>query len=284
MYINSGYLGAIDEDIVNNEKSLLVTAAGNHRNVLVKKTLTHRPNGRGDFQLIYITSGSIKFNFYGNEEIIPSGNIVVFKPGEPQIYTRYLSDKPETYWIHFTGYEAEAVVDSVSYTERRRIFNIGSSADFRWLIKEIIKELQFKRKNFEKITAMHLRQIFLLMNRYENEGASFASPIMDEIERAAHYFNENYNKNIIVEDYARERLMSPCWFISNFKRVMKLTPMQYIISQKISNAMQLFDKTNLNVNQVARAVGYEDYRYFSRIFKKRTGFSPLEYKKKQKNQ
>jgi YesN/AraC family two-component response regulator len=64
---------------------------------------------------------------------------------------------------------------------------------------------------------------------------------------------------------------------------MKLTPMQYIISQKISNAMQLFDKTNLNVNQVARAVGYEDYRYFSRIFKKRTGFSPLEYKKKQKN-
>ncbi len=31
---------------------------------------------------------------------------------------------------------------------------------------------------------------------------------MNEIERAAHYFNENYNKNIIIEQYAEEHLMS----------------------------------------------------------------------------
>ena len=283
MYMNTGYLGMIDEDIVDNEKALLVTAAGHYKNIHAKKALTKRPYGRGDFQLIYITSGCVRFYFDGKEEIVSSGNIVVFKPGEPQIYMRYLSDTPETYWVHFTGYEAEGIIDSVTYMEKRRIFNIGNSADFRWIIKEMIKEIQFKRENFEKITEMHLRHIFLLMNRYEREGASFSSPILDEIERATHYFNENYDKSIIIEDYARERLMSPCWFISNFKKVMNATPMQYIIAQKISNAMQLFDTTNLNVTEVARAVGYEDYRYFSRIFKKRTGFSPLEYKKKQKN-
>lgn len=282
MYMNTGYLGMIDEDIVDNEKALLVTAAGHYKNIHAKKALTKRPYGRGDFQLIYITSGCVRFYFDGKEEIVSSGNIVIFKPGEPQIYMRYLSDTPETYWVHFTGYEAEGIIDSVTYMEKRRIFDIGNSADFRWIIKEMIKELQFKRENFEKITEMHLRHIFLLMNRYERENTAFSSPILDEIERAAHYFNENYDKPITVEDYARERLMSPCWFISNFKKVMKATPMQYIITQKISNAMQLFDTTNLNVTEVARAVGYEDYRYFSRIFKKRTGLSPLEYKKKKK--
>ena len=144
MYINSGYLGMIDEDIVDNEKALLVTAAGNQRNVLVKKMLTNRPSGRGDFQLIYITSGSVRFVFSEKEEIVSSGNIVVFKPGEAQIYTAYLSEKPETHWIHFTGYDAEKLVDSISYKEKGRIFNFGSSADLKWLIKEMIKEMKMK--------------------------------------------------------------------------------------------------------------------------------------------
>ena len=105
---------------------------------------------------------------------------------------------------------------------------------------------------------------------------------MNEVERATHYFNENYNQNICIKDYAAERHMSDCWFNKTFKKVTKMTPTQYIISLRITNAINLLESTGHNINQIASMVGYDDALYFSRLFKKHTGLSPLEYKRQRK--
>ena len=60
---------------------------------------------------------------------------------------------------------------------------------------------------------------------------------------------------------------------------MKITPMQYIMSLRITAAKGYFDSTNKNITEVASAVGYDNSLYFSRVFKKYTGYSPSEYKK-----
>ena len=101
--------------------------------------------------------------------------------------------------------------------------------------------------------------------------------MLDEIERATHYFNENYNQEIIIEDYAKDRLMTPCWFIQNFKKITKTTPMKYIVSLRITNAMNMLENKNYNISQIAAAVGYDNPLYFSRLFKKHVGMSPSEY-------
>ena len=97
---------------------------------------------------------------------------------------------------------------------------------------------------------MHLRMIFLVINRYLKEGNQIGTEMLDEIERATHYFRENYNQNIVIEQYAEEHLMTPCWFIQNFKQVTKVTPMQYIMSLRINNAMNMLDTTKYNVTQI----------------------------------
>ena len=58
----------------------------------------------------------------------------------------------------------------------------------------------------------------------------------------------------------------------------KYTPMQYIVSLRIHNAMNLLETTKYNITQIASAVGYDNSLYFSRLFKKHTGMSPSEYK------
>ena len=58
--------------------------------------------------------------------------------------------------------------------------------------------------------------------------------------------------------------------------------MQYIISLRISYAMNLITSTDYNFTQVAAAVGYDNSMYFSRLFKKHTGMTPSEYKKSKK--
>lgn len=124
-----------------------------------------------------------------------------------------------------------------------------------------------------------LRHTFLTINRYIKEGKQTKNELIDEIERAVHYFEENYNKDISIEQYAAEHFMSTNWLISSFKNIMKVTPMQYVMSLRITAAKGNFDATNKNVTEVASAVGYENPLYFSRVFKKHTGYSPSEYRK-----
>lgn len=58
-----------------------------------------------------------------------------------------------------------------------------------------------------------------------------------------------------------------------------MTPMQYIISVRMTNAQQLLGTTEYNITEIASVVGYDNPLYFSRLFKKQTGLSPTEYRK-----
>jgi len=158
----------------------------------------------------------------------------------------------------------------------------GNSPDYPWLFQQMIRELQLRRVNFDELLLLNLRHIFVMINRYLKEDHQMGSEMLDEVERAAHYFHENYNQPISIEKYAAEHLMTPCWFIQNFKKVTKTTPLQYIVSLRMTNAMNLLDNTNYNVAQIAEMVGYENALYFSRLFKKNVGVSPKEYRKRKK--
>ena len=129
---------------------------------------------------------------------------------------------------------------------------------------------------------VYMRHIFLTINRYIKEGRETKSDTINEIERAAHYFKENYNKQISIEEYAKEHLMSVNWFIQSFKSVMKVSPLQYVISLRIAMAKGYLENAAKNVGEIASAVGYDNALYFSRLFKKNTGFTPTEYRKRQK--
>lgn len=100
-----------------------------------------------------------------------------------------------------------------------------------------------------------------------------------EMDTAASYFNENYNRDINIEEYATSRGMSVSWFIQNFKKFTGTTPMQFITSIRITNAQMLLETTNYAVNEIAHIVGYDNPLYFSRLFHKQKGCSPSEYRK-----
>ena len=158
-------------------------------------------------------------------------------------------------------------------------FFTSVSPDYPWIFNQIIRELQLHRVNYEEMLIILLRQILLVINRYVNEKHYAKNELINEIEKAAHFFEENYNKKISVEKYAEEHLMTVNRFIISFKNIMKMTPMQYIMYLRITAAKGYFDITNKNVTEVASAVGYDNAPYFSRVFKKYTGYSPSEYKK-----
>lgn len=279
MFTNVAYLHNSLNDMVDTSKSLIVTSCGYYRVRSRPVVSTERPTGRRDYQLLYIAKGKGHFFFDGKEQIITEGNMILYRPNEVQMYYYYAPDKTEAYWVHFTGRHVESILEFYELPETENVFYTGTSPDYQWMYRQMIQELQLCRANYEELLSLMLRHIFIMINRYIVEGRKAGSDIQNEIERAAHYFNENYNKPLNIDEYAESRHMSTCWFIRSFKQILKVTPMQYILSLRMANAQSLLETSEYNISEIAEAVGYDNPLYFSRLFHKHIGVSPTEYRK-----
>lgn len=284
MYTNSGYLNNSLVNFKDKSRPLIVGSCGTCRLYTHPKLPTFRPRGRLDFQLLYVASGKTHFYFEeGKDTVVSAGNMVLYRPKEPQKYVYYGSEQAEVYWVHFTGSNVRNILKSYGITNDMRVIPAGTLLEYSRIFKQMIQELQQCRAGYEELLAMLLRQIFIIISRQMTKERTLKSDYLDtEMELALEYFNTNYNKDLNIDDYAASRGMSVSWFIRTFKQYAGTTPMQYIVALRITNAQMLLETTNYNVTEIGNFVGYDNPLYFSRIFKKQKGFSPSEYRKQLK--
>lgn len=280
MYINSGYLNNSKVPFLDKSKPLIVGSCGTYRLRTHERLPTWRPRGRIDYQLLYVASGKTIFYFNGELKEVAAGHMVLFQPRQEQHYEYFAVDRPEVYWVHFTGSDVKNILRHYDIPLDKNVIYSGSSATYAYLFKEMIHELQTCRTGFQELTEMYLRQIFLLIQRsWEERKPAVSSYLQEEIDYARKYFNEHYNEDISIEEYAQSRGMSVSWFLRNFKQMTMKSPMQYILSIRINNAVSLLETTDYNVTEISTIVGYDNPLYFSRIFKKQKGVSPSDYRK-----
>ena len=282
MQVNSAYLNNHIPEIIDNEKPLVVTSCGNYRMKTRDVFETRRDKGRKDYQLLYIASGKSHFFIDGKEHIVTAGHMVIFHPDEPQHYKYYKEDRTSVYWVHFTGSQVEKILEHYNIIRGEKIIYSGTSPDFQWLFGQIIQELQLCRKQYDEMLTLLLRNIFILIRRSLEINTNFTDTMEKEVSYAIYYFRDNFNKEINVDEYAQSLNISVSWFIRCFRQITGMTPLQYVINLRISNAQMLLETSDYTISQIAESVGYENALYFSRLFHKQTGISPKEYRKKSK--
>ena len=287
MYMNTGYLSHSHMDFKDKSRPLIVGSCGIYRLSEHPKIPTYRPRGRVDFQIIYIAAGCGHFHFdaVDNETIVPAGNIVIFRPKELQKYEYYGEDKTEVYWIHFTGSDVKNILKKYGFPDNERIFPVGTSMEYERVFKRIIIELQRCQDNYEEMLTLLLRHLLIIFQRELTREHVLKNEYLDhEMDTAVTYFNENYNRDINIEEYATSKGMSVSWFIRSFKKFTGSTPMQFIVALRVNNAQVLLETTNYSINEISKIVGYDNQLYFSRLFHKLKGFSPREYRKTRKSE
>ncbi len=267
--------------IKDKSKPLIVGSCGTYRLRTRQRLPTWRPRGRLDFQLLYVASGKAYFDFGEDKpREVTAGNMILFLPRQEQHYTYYGKDRPEVYWVHFTGSDVKNILKRHQLPLDEQVFYTGTNPAYAYIFKEMIQELQTCAIGYPQMLQMYLRQLLWLIQRSRlEERPVISSHIHQEMEQARRYFQDHYNEAISIEDYAASRNMSVSWFLRNFKQVTMKSPMQYILSIRINNAVTLLETTNYNVAEISAIVGYDNPLYFSRIFKKQKGISPTDYRK-----
>ena len=101
------------------------------------------------------------------------------------------------------------------------------------------------------------------------------------METALRYIDENYMREISLEELAQVCRTNKYYLSHMFSRNQGVSVGRYILCRRIDEAKKLLEQDDMLVSDVAGAVGFDDANYFSRVFKKETGQTPREFRRSQ---
>lgn len=271
----------VSTERISDAASLVLNSCGENRVEHLRRGCV-RPFGRVDVHILYIVRGSCHVVLSGGETIVPAGRFILFRPGERQEYFFEADSGSFSYYIHFTGRDAEAVLRSLGLWD----ITVGiapNSRELEWLFSQMIREYSLSQVAHEAITGGLLLSILGLLAR----GVELSRSQIDEkkqmrVQRAIERMYADMDKKLSIEALARECNYSVGYFSHLFRAVTGVSAHAYMCRLRIERAKNMLDSTDLSVLEIALAVGCEDQNYFSRFFKEQTGLSPTAYRASRK--
>ncbi len=112
-----------------------------------------------------------------------------------------------------------------------------------------------------------------MANRKKNQSESIVA-------KAIGFLNENYRKDISLDDVSRVVNINPYYFSKRFKEETGVNFIDYLTNIRINKAKELLEDPRLSIKEICNLSGYSDPNYFSRIFKKIENLTPSEYREK----
>lgn len=98
------------------------------------------------------------------------------------------------------------------------------------------------------------------------------------VEQALKLIRAKYAEDVKLQTVADELAIHPVWLSQLFKRETGSNFLDYVTDLRIRKAQELLRQSNMKIYEIAGAVGYQDLHYFGRLFKRKTGSTPKEYR------
>jgi AraC family transcriptional regulator of arabinose operon len=226
---------------------------------------TVRPEGLGDFQLLYIAEGCGYFKLNGIDTPVRAGGAILYAPGEVQDYGYAKTEDTLVWFCHFEGDGVENLLTECPIPTSTALA-IGGSREIPALFDRLIPA----RTDGCGMTEASVGLLALLscvarrITPVEERKKDAIAPALQDI-------CEKYMCNRSVEEYAALCHLSKYHFLRLFKKKTGMTPVEFRNEQRLSVAERLLADSDLTVDAAAFAVGISSAAYFCRLYKKSRG-------------
>jgi len=267
----------VDTDILS-DKFLRINQCGMYQ-ASNSDFLVDRPKRR-DYMLIYISVGTAEFWFNDEKIHAQKGDLLLLRPGIPLKYNFHTNSIH--YYIHFSGTSAYTLLSECSLYYSGK-YPVGKFQEFVTTVNTLCSTL-LQRNIYTEYSAnssfiLLLGQICAKITNIDTQSMSTREVLVPAIQAMMAEFHLNHP----LSYYANLCSMSPSYFKHLFVTFTDITPLNYIISLRLNHAIELMNNTNKSIKEIAENVGYSDSLYFGRLFKKKFGITPTEYRKSNTN-
>jgi AraC-like DNA-binding protein len=156
-----------------------------------------------------------------------------------------------------------------------------TNIDLATTINKLVKECMSTSITKDALADLTLQELLVriiqaqTIKSIENTDLSFATntPISYVID----YIKKNLNNDISLKKLSSFSSMSATSLYRFFKRELGMSPLEFILKEKLKCAKKLLTSPSIHINEVCYLSGFENANYFSRLFKKYEGITPKQY-------
>jgi AraC-like DNA-binding protein/mannose-6-phosphate isomerase-like protein (cupin superfamily) len=240
-----------------------------------------RIHGIDQHILIYCVEGSGWAQISNQTYNIGAGDFFLIPAGSPHSYAASGDEAWTIYWLHFKGSTGDALSTSIINKLKSHKGTVTYNAKRVTLFEEIYSNLERGYSNENILYANMCFWHFMASFHFDSKfNFTNANQIKEVASVAIDFMRHHINTTLTLSQIAQGVNLSVSHFAALFQKKTGFAPMEYFNHLKIQKACQHLQFTEDRIKEISHQLGIEDCYYFSRLFKKLMGTSPVEYRKR----
>jgi AraC-like DNA-binding protein len=231
--------------------------------------------------LVYCVEGKGWFECNNVKLQISAGNFFIVPANLAHAYGADINNPWTIYWLHFKGKVANAMCFSI----------ISKLNGYRGLVKYSDQRISFFDEMYLNLQRGYSHDHIVYANlclphffasfRFDEKFSFSQTEIpRDTAGLAIDFMQQHLHGKLTLAEMASHVNLSTSHFAAIFQKATGFAPIEYFNHLKIQRACQHLQFTSERIKEISAAVGIEDSYYFSRLFKKMIGISPLQYRER----
>ena len=251
------------------------------------------PAKRNHYLFHYVISGAGTLMYDGEAGRtatirIESGQGFLIFPGQTNTYIADAEDPWEYVWLEFDGLRVKHALDMAGFSRDRPVYRARSKPMAEQMREEMLYIAHHGEESpMHLIGHLYLFLDLLTRSAFDAKNSGFQATKIGGnklrnfyIREAIAFIENNFQKDISVEDIADTLGINRSYFGKIFRGEVGKSPQQFLINYRMAKATELLTLTQKPVNEVGAAVGYANQMHFSRAFRTIYGISPKEWRKR----
>jgi len=239
-----------------------------------------REEGVRDFSLHFVTAGKGYLELNGTLYTLKQGDVFLHHPNERMRYYTSEEDRWDIYWMQFNGSGLADFLLQRGF-HGPSVWFMKDNAMLERAYLDLLDEMEYH-------SFMRPARISALTYAALVEFVSGAIPFsnkrgtqnVDRIIQILPLMKKNAHHPFVLEEWADKVQLTRNYFCSLFKKVTRMTPLDYITKCRIQLSKQLMlGYPHMAIKEIAIDVGYPSVSYFNKIFMQTEGMTPTEFRK-----